>query len=275
MRKLGIAVIICVMGVMGFAVAIALSAPPPAPPGQNPCEHGNAQKPCRDDPQPNHGQDCDPHGKFNGGENEDHCTSTETTTTTDTTTTTTTGNPRGVATAGTFCVISEQQYHVFGTIDGTIASVSPDRIPGTKSGPTIITVTLGADSQQVIVTTDGTCVATTTTTTTTDTTCVTNCGGGSGGGGTTTTGTTVNDSTTISTTTESTPTTTTGETTTNQETTTPAPKPKPKPKPKPPAHNNIPPKKHTTTNKKKMPPLCPVGVPANSPQQPCAVQGSG
>ena len=82
-----VAVVACVIFAAGLGVALA--AKPPEPPGKNPCEHGNAQKPCRDDPQPNHGADCKPHGK--GGENEDHCKqTTETTTTTQTTTTETT-----------------------------------------------------------------------------------------------------------------------------------------------------------------------------------------
>jgi hypothetical protein len=86
--KLGAGVVaLCVLALVGVLAAGALSAPPPAPPGTNPCEHGNAQKPCKPDPSPN-GKDCDEHGK--GGVNEDHCLedTTTTTTTTDTTTTT-------------------------------------------------------------------------------------------------------------------------------------------------------------------------------------------
>jgi hypothetical protein len=73
---------------------------PGSPPGQGECEHGNSGKPCRDDPQPEHGKDCEAHGN-QGGVNEDHCggvtapeppplTTTVTTMTTTTTTTTTT-----------------------------------------------------------------------------------------------------------------------------------------------------------------------------------------
>jgi len=40
--------------------------------GQGPCHHGNSNKPCRPDPQPSHGKDCQQHGK-NGGGNQDHC----------------------------------------------------------------------------------------------------------------------------------------------------------------------------------------------------------
>ncbi|MEI2779026.1 MAG: hypothetical protein V9G19_24275 [Tetrasphaera sp.] len=36
------------------------------------CTHGNSGQPCRPDPQPNHGKDCDVHGNW-GGVNEDHC----------------------------------------------------------------------------------------------------------------------------------------------------------------------------------------------------------
>src|SRR5882672_3270437 len=42
------------------------------------CDHGNSDKPCRPDPQPDHGKDCDQHGN-NGGKNEDHCLTTTTT----------------------------------------------------------------------------------------------------------------------------------------------------------------------------------------------------
>lgn len=61
-------------------VAAAMATPPEnGPPGQGECEHGNAQKPCKDDPQPEHGKDCDEHGPYNGGVNEDHCNGTDTT----------------------------------------------------------------------------------------------------------------------------------------------------------------------------------------------------
>lgn len=35
-------------------------------------DHGNSNKPAREDPQPNKGKDCEVHGKW-GGVNEDHC----------------------------------------------------------------------------------------------------------------------------------------------------------------------------------------------------------
>ncbi len=85
-KLLMIAVMIAAFG-LGTAAAFAASSDkPPSPPGQDECEHGNTQKPCKEDPQPDHGQDCDEHGN-QGGVNEDHCTSestpTETTDTTD------------------------------------------------------------------------------------------------------------------------------------------------------------------------------------------------
>ena len=86
-----------VMGTLGFAlsgVAVAGNGNPPSPPGQDECQHGNSGKPCKDDPQPDKGKDCEEHGN-QGGVNEDHCdavenTTTETTETTETTTTETT-----------------------------------------------------------------------------------------------------------------------------------------------------------------------------------------
>lgn len=39
---------------------------------QDGCDHGNSNKPCKDDPQPNRGKDCMNHGNW-GGQNEDHC----------------------------------------------------------------------------------------------------------------------------------------------------------------------------------------------------------
>jgi hypothetical protein len=85
-----------VMGVLGFVmsgVAVAgVNDKPPSPPGQGECEHGNSAKPCKEDPQPDKGKDCEAHGN-NGGVNEDHCKGDETTPTettpTDTTTETT------------------------------------------------------------------------------------------------------------------------------------------------------------------------------------------
>ena len=56
----------------GF-VPQGIAAPPEnGPPGQGECGHGNSQKPCKEDPQPDKGKDCEEHGN-KGGENEDHC----------------------------------------------------------------------------------------------------------------------------------------------------------------------------------------------------------
>jgi hypothetical protein len=89
---------LCILFVAGVGTAAASgNGKPGSPPGQGECEHGNSGKPCRDDPQPEHGRDCEHHGN-QGGVNEDHCggapapeppTTTVTTPPTTTTTTTT------------------------------------------------------------------------------------------------------------------------------------------------------------------------------------------
>ena len=61
-------------------------------------------------------------------------TDTTTTDTTDTTTTTTTIDERGVATASALCIRALGEYRVVGTIDGQVATVEPDTIPGNKNG---------------------------------------------------------------------------------------------------------------------------------------------
>lgn len=74
MKKLIVlAAMIAVFGLGGAAAFAATSDKPPSPPGQDECEHGNSLKPCRDDPQPEKGKDCEEHGPFEGGVNEDHC----------------------------------------------------------------------------------------------------------------------------------------------------------------------------------------------------------
>ena len=100
--------------VAGSWAAGASAEPPPAPPGQGPCSHGNTGKECKPDPSVN-GKDCDLHGN-NGGVNEDHCLAattpvdvvvstnvTTTTSTIDTSTTTpaTTATNGGTATGAT------------------------------------------------------------------------------------------------------------------------------------------------------------------------------
>lgn len=61
-----------------FGAVTVAADPPDGPPGQDECSHGNSDKPCREDPQPDHGKDCEEHGN-NGGINEDHCLATATT----------------------------------------------------------------------------------------------------------------------------------------------------------------------------------------------------
>jgi hypothetical protein len=71
-RLIMIAAMIAAFGLGGAAAFAGTSDKPPSPPGQDECEHGNSQKPCKDDPQPDKGKDCDEHGN-SGGVNEDHC----------------------------------------------------------------------------------------------------------------------------------------------------------------------------------------------------------
>ena len=62
---------VVVFALGGVAAAGAQPGPNnPGSPGDN-CSHGNANKPCKDDPQPYRGKDCLDHGKARG--NEDHC----------------------------------------------------------------------------------------------------------------------------------------------------------------------------------------------------------
>jgi hypothetical protein len=95
MKKLiVIAAMIAAFGLGGAAAFAASTDKPPSPPGQAECGHGNTEKPCKEDPQPDKGKDCEAHGN-QGGVNEDHCkvdetTPTETTPTTPTETTPTT-----------------------------------------------------------------------------------------------------------------------------------------------------------------------------------------
>jgi hypothetical protein len=94
MKKLiVIAAMIAAFGLGGAAAFAASTDKPPSPPGQEECGHGNTGKPCKEDPQPDKGKDCEAHGN-QGGVNEDHCkeetTPTETTPTTPTETTPTT-----------------------------------------------------------------------------------------------------------------------------------------------------------------------------------------
>lgn len=65
--------------VLGLAAGVAMGGNPHGtPPGQGDCSHGATGKDCKPDPNPDHGKDCEEHGKH-GGVNEDHCTPTGTT----------------------------------------------------------------------------------------------------------------------------------------------------------------------------------------------------
>lgn len=88
-RAIMIAAMIAAFGLGGAAAFAGTSDKPPSPPGQPDCEHGNSQKPCKEDPQPDHGNECDEHGN-KGGQNEDHCITPTETTPTETTPTETT-----------------------------------------------------------------------------------------------------------------------------------------------------------------------------------------
>ena len=90
------------LAVAGFGTAMTVAAPPPSPPGQDPCSHGRTGKTCREDPSTN-GKDCEAHGNGPGGKNEDHCLPVTTTGTTGTTTGTTTTTPTTV-TIDTQCI---------------------------------------------------------------------------------------------------------------------------------------------------------------------------
>jgi hypothetical protein len=82
---------IAAFGLGGAVAAAATSDQPPSNPGSpaDDCSHGNSSQTCKDDPQPDHGKDCEDHGQARG--NEDHCDEpTDTTDTTDTTHTDTT-----------------------------------------------------------------------------------------------------------------------------------------------------------------------------------------
>ena len=117
------------LGVLGFtAASVAVAAtqtPPGTPPGQGECAHGNSGKPCRDDPQPGNGKDCQEHGN-KGGVNEDHCAGPVETTTEETTT-------QGTTTQET-------------TTQGTTTTqVTTTEAPGGQTTPTV-TPTLDAGS---------------------------------------------------------------------------------------------------------------------------------
>jgi hypothetical protein len=129
-KQLALFVLTVALGVVGFiAAGVAVAAtqtPPGTPPGQGDCQHGNSDKACGDDPQPDNGKDCQAHGN-NGGVNEDHCAPVETTTETTTqgTTTTQETTTQGTTTQGT-------------TTQGTTTSqVTTTETPGGQTPATV------------------------------------------------------------------------------------------------------------------------------------------
>jgi hypothetical protein len=92
MKKLfTIVAMLTAFGAGGAMAAAATADKPPSNPGSpaDNCSHGNSDQACKDDPQPDHGKDCEDHGNARG--NEDHCVdTTDHTDTTDTTHTDTT-----------------------------------------------------------------------------------------------------------------------------------------------------------------------------------------
>ena len=72
MKRLISAFIIVSILAIGL-VTVASADPKKDPPGQGPCSHGYTGKPCKEDPQPDKGKDCEEHGPKEGGVNEDHC----------------------------------------------------------------------------------------------------------------------------------------------------------------------------------------------------------
>ena len=70
--KLFIFTVLAAMAVMVLAVSASAGNGSSTPPGWDPCGHGATNKPCRPDPQPDNGKDCEHHGNH-GGVNEDHC----------------------------------------------------------------------------------------------------------------------------------------------------------------------------------------------------------
>src|SRR5687767_7363819 len=130
MKKLiAIAAMIAAFGLGGAAAFAASTDKPPSPPGQGECEHGNSQKPCKEDPQPDKGKDCEEHGN-QGGVNEDHCLAGTTTGGTTSTTTTTTGTT-GVTTTGTTATTTTT-----GTTSGSTTSTTQTSPSTTTSPPT-------------------------------------------------------------------------------------------------------------------------------------------
>lgn len=121
-----------ILGIAAVAFGLSLIAASPVLASQgNPhqeeqdgCDHGNSNKPCKDDPQPDHGSECDVHGNH-GGVNEDHCNGTTTTTAPPTTTTTApvVDEPTTTTTAPSVVVVSDP--------DPVVPAVTP--VPATDT----------------------------------------------------------------------------------------------------------------------------------------------
>ncbi|CAN5293873.1 hypothetical protein BH18ACT12_BH18ACT12_01200 [soil metagenome] len=132
MLKMSGAVSLTALGLLAASwVGGASAQQPPAPPGQGPCSHGNTGKECKPDPQPEHGKDCDEHGPYEGGVNEDHCLGQTTTTVETTTTTKTTTNQ----TTTTNLTTTTNQTKTDGTTTTTPNSISTSG--GVLGNPTV------------------------------------------------------------------------------------------------------------------------------------------
>lgn len=135
--KMRFVLIAALLSLAGFAAAGALANDPP---GRDPCSHGKTNKPCKDDPQPDHGKECKKHGK-NGGVNEDHCkgtTTTDTTTTTGTTTQSTTTETTTVGTTTTDRTTTEQTT----TVETTTGSTTTQETGTTPTPPVTVPPTV-------------------------------------------------------------------------------------------------------------------------------------
>jgi hypothetical protein len=134
-RMMAIAAMLAAFG-LGTAAAFAASADkPPAPPGQGECMHGNSLKPCKEDPQPDHGKDCEEHGNH-GGVNEDHCKGEETETTETETTETETTETETTETETTETETTETTPTTPTTTTGTTATGTTTTETTTESTPT-------------------------------------------------------------------------------------------------------------------------------------------
>jgi hypothetical protein len=141
-KLLMIAAMIAAFG-LGTAAAFAASSDkPPSPPGQDECEHGNTQKPCKEDPQPDRGADCEEHGNH-GGVNEDRCKETETTPTETTPTETTPTETTPTETTSTQTTANQTT-----PAETTPAETTPRETTPTETTPTETTAADPEEEQQ-------------------------------------------------------------------------------------------------------------------------------